>query len=197
MALPATDNFTGADGTNLTTYSGNWSLNNGNFRLFSNALRPLGTGSIECAARWNADTFADNQYAQATFVAGTAGVYAGIAVRLSISGADTYYAFYSDCTVDSYFIKYVTGAYTEFALGDPVPDGSLVRMEANGTIIRVLIDGVQAYSVMDSSISSGAAGISGFDSGTGTRIDNWEGGNLTASLPPSRGSRLPFALLAR
>ncbi len=67
-ALPATDAFTAADGTSLTTYSANWTHNAGSgFAIWSNAVYCTNGG--DGLAHWNADAFNNNQYGQVAFPA--------------------------------------------------------------------------------------------------------------------------------
>ncbi len=89
MALPATEAFTNSNGTQLTTHSSNWTLNSGDFDIQSNALSP-DAASTENGAHWNADTFDDDQYAQATLVDQFNSRTIGVAVRCHAT-ADTYY----------------------------------------------------------------------------------------------------------
>ncbi len=183
MALPATDAFTGSDGTALTTYSANWTLNFGNFALFSNSLRPNGGDvNTDAAAHWNADTFGNDQYAQGT-VPAISTAYMGVAARCATSAA-TFYNFLVNS--DAYYLnKYVAGAGTNLG-NTPSPDltvGDTLRIEANGTSIVAKRNGTNKIGpITDSSITSGSAGVTGNGTGTGgVRIDNWEGGNLGAA----------------
>ena len=89
MALPATDAFTGTNGTALTTYSANWTYNKGTFGIHTNALCCTVDG-FDAAAHWNADTFGNDQYARATVTAIDSLAYVGVAVRCHAS-AETWY----------------------------------------------------------------------------------------------------------
>lgn len=55
MALPASDSFTGSNGTNLTSYSANWVVNYGSFHIQSNAVGS--SLNDDALAHWSADTF--------------------------------------------------------------------------------------------------------------------------------------------
>lgn len=178
-ALPATDVFTSTNGTALTTYSSNWTNNDGAFVINTNAVAPNSAG--QCCAYWNADTFNNNQYSQATVTAIDSWVYIGVGVRIAAS-AGTYYGYYSDSADASYLFKAVSGTFTLLGSFDTVFTTSLaIRIEANDTSIRPMRGGSTASigTQTDSSISSGSAGIVGADAGTTSRIDNWEGGNIT------------------
>ena len=65
MTLPASDAFTASNGTALQTYSVNWTIQNGGFTINSNQVGPAQSGA-ECGAFWNADSFDNDQYSQAT-----------------------------------------------------------------------------------------------------------------------------------
>lgn len=187
MALPATDTFTAADDTALTTYSANWTLNGGNFQINTNALASNADGA-NTLAHWNADAFADNQYSQITVVAlGTSydGVWA--AVRCA-SAAHTGYTFEGYPTAVDYnqLWKYAAGVGTQIGSSGTVnvQVNDVLRIEANGTTITPLLNGVTTGTPgaqTDSSIDSGSAGVGGFGNATAGRSDNWEGGNLNAA----------------
>lgn len=185
MALPATDGFNGTDGQALTTYSANWSLNAGDFAIYTPGgetdLRPNGV-SAECAARWNADVFGNDQYAQAvlTDLSSGGGIAVGLAVRCDTGGAASYYAYYTDTTI-SYISKSILGTVTQIGANRAVPAiGSVLRLEVIGTSITIYDDGVaMGITETDSALTSGSAGVSGFGSANFNRIDSWEGGNLS------------------
>lgn len=183
-ALPATDNFNGTTGTALATYSASWTVNNGAFAIQSNAVGSAAGGAIEGSARWNADTFNNNQYSQGTVLTPTALLYIGVTVRVSTSGATTWYL-YEVSSADRFLYKAVAGTLTELGT---TPTGAsandVLRLEANGTTITPKRNGTtdtQVGAVTDSAIASGSAGIGGYNTAgtTDTRLDNWEGGNLT------------------
>lgn len=181
MTLPATDAFTGANDTNLTAYSANWSLNDGNFQIETNAISP--EDGSECAARWSLDTWDPDQYSQITWLA-VPNTYAAIgpALRLSTAGAATYYFWYADPT-DEYYGRFNTGTYTEFSSRSRVVGvGDVMRLEIDGTSISAFIDGVLQFSgpQTDSSIASGAGGIAGYGTEDTCRGDDWGGGVLDA-----------------
>jgi len=181
MALPATDTFTGTTGTQLTTYSANWTLCLGDFDIQSNALSADASGNN--GAGWNADAFNDDQYAEATFAAVFQFVYLGVAVRCDVGTPDdTFYLFYSDSTDGSYLEKIVNGAETQLGnKGATFAVNDVIRIEASGTTITPIKNGGTLNppnAQTDASISSGAAGVSGYDDSAFIRIDNWEGGNL-------------------
>lgn len=184
VALPATDVFTGSNGTALTTYSASWTLNSGNFAINTNAITPNSSGN-ECAAGWNADTFDSDQYAQGTATATNNQNHAiGVACRCHTTASTaTYYGWYSDTgtTNAAYLHKSATGTWTQLgSTGARWTDGLAIRLETNGTTIRPMRTGATDAigSQTDSTIASGRAGLSGYSTGTNMRLDGWEGGNL-------------------
>lgn len=180
MALPATDTFTGANGTALQTYSANWTINAGAFQINTNACAPDSVGN-ECGAGWNADTFDNDQYSQCTLSAksGSNAHAAGPGVRHANSGA-TYYGYYADGTTTAYAFKNVGGTWTQLGANFSSPAaGTVLRLEVSGTTLTIKHNGVSQGTRTDSAIASGRAGVVGYSASTGMRIDDWEGGNLS------------------
>ena len=195
-ALPATDTFTGTDGTALTTYSANWSLNSGNFVINTNSVAP-NQALIEGGARWNADTFASDQYAQGKIVAvSTSGQTIGVAVRASTSGTASYYGFYNDGSGGgkTFLFKMVSGTWTQLgAIGTGLAANDVIRLEISGTTLTPKVNGVTKSppgAQTDSALSSGAAGLSGYSASTSNRLDDWEGGSLGSVAPSPRPRRV-------
>lgn len=178
MTLPATDDFTDANGTQIASH-GDWTVNDGDFDIYSNALAPDGSGP--CVAYWNADTFDADQYSQATVKALDDDVYIGVAVRIHAS-AVTYYGLVSEAGSKELY-KRIWGSYTAIATsGSPYEVDDVIRLEVNATTLTPMVNGATDTDLgvqSDSSISSGSAGVAGYDDGTGSRIDDWQGGNLS------------------
>lgn len=193
QTVVGTDAFTGTNNTLLPTYSSNWAAVRGNMRIQSNAVRP--DGSEECSARWT-DTFDDDQYSTGTIVALVNVQQIGVSVR-NASGAQSFYFYVADPLFGSYFGKYVSGSVTYFAEGgDAWEVDDVVLLEAEGTTITPYVNTVEDSSVggatTDSSLSSGYAGVAGYDSNTGARLDDWEGGDLGGA--PSANPKGVFGL---
>lgn len=186
MTLPATDTFTGTDGSSL---SGSWTTVEGAFVIRSNgACGNVSGGSI---AGWNSDTPNNDQYSQITFAAVSTGfVYVGPGVRIAAAAA-TGYVYGLSTDVNSYLDKDIAGTYTDIALEVQVPAATQVaRIEVSGTSITCILNGVTKFggAKTDSSISAGRVGIHAYGphSADIPRIEAWEGGNLGAaatSLP--------------
>ena len=190
MALPATETFTAASDAALQTYSANWTINAGAFNVNAagDFCYPNANGS-EGAAHWNADTFSADQYAQAAINNAENDAQVGVAVRCAASGA-TYYALYwgpNYGAAHAWLFKQVSGTWTQLAETDmTLAAGDVLRLEISGTMLTSKKNGtnITALSgISDNSISSGYAGIAGYDDGTTARIDDWEGGNLGGGAP--------------
>jgi hypothetical protein len=140
-------------------------------------MRPDSGVGQDLMAHWNADTFADNQYAQGVFNAIAASVYMGVAVRVHASAHTGYIL---ECAAsDTSVQKYVAGTQTVIEFDtDFMAVNDVSRLESNSTTLVGKRNGTQINSNTDSSISSGYAGLTGYGNATTTRIDNWEGGNL-------------------
>lgn len=181
MALPASDAFTGTNGTALTTYSAAWTLNSGNFDIQSNALC-ANAADTECGAHRNDETFDADQYSEAVIgaLAGTVS-WVGVAVRCATDGSENYYGFYGAGSASQVF-KVVSGTWTQIGSDFPAfSPGDVVRLEVEGTTLRAYIDGVQQGSdLTDSALSAGAAGVCGYSDATTSSLASWEGGNLGA-----------------
>ena len=198
-ALPATDAFTGANGTALTTYSASWTANNGAFAINTNAVYS-NSSSTETGAHWNADSFNDAQYAQITVKAIGSASLIGIAVRAALSAA-SWVEYYGDSTA-SYLAKMVTSTWTQKGSdGGAFATSHLYRLEGSGTTFtpkdNSSVAGIGAQT--DASLTSGYAGIAGYAASSSTRGDDWEGGNLAGAAATSllldRGRRFQDLLV--
>ena len=174
MSLPAADSFTNSDGTQLITHSSNWTLNNGDFDIQSNALAPDSSGN-ELGAYWNADSFNGNHYAEATLVATSQFEAIGVAVRCQ--SGDDLYGYYCDQAF-CFLWRMDNGVFNQLDTASTPETSSVIRLEVDGTSLSGKDDGVEILSAIDSNHSGGAAGVSGYGDSTGARIDDWEGGNL-------------------
>jgi hypothetical protein len=200
MALPATEAFTDSDGVQLTTHSASWTLNRGDFDIYSNALASDDGGQNALSfAHWNADSFDNDQYAEADVPASiTPGDYQiiGVAVRCAASAVTAYC--YSGCVGFSYLARVVAGTATTIAdNGDGFDATDEIRLEANGTTVTPILNGSTDSSLgaqTDATIASGYAGVcswqeTGNTTRRNSRVDNWEGGNLGAA-----GISIPVAM---
>jgi hypothetical protein len=190
MALPATDDFTTGSDQAIEDYSANWTINSGAMQVLAASDDVhSNTASADTGAHWNADTFDDDQYSQATVSAlsGTY-IYIGICARAAAS-AETYYFYESANNDKKYLTKRVAGSNTELASSANVWSASDdVRLETNGTTITPILNAstdTDLGAQTDSSITSGSAGVMGWGSGNVARVDDWEGGNLAGASTAS------------
>ncbi len=181
MSLPAIDTFSSGSDQSLTAYSANWTNLVGSFWVY--ATGHLTTNALlDVVARWNADTFADDQYAEAVFTEMT-GDYIGVAVRCA-AAAETYYGYLSGST-NSYLFKLVSGVNTNLGTGAPFGAGDVIRLEVSGTTLTPKRNGAVADigPVTDASIAGGYAGVCGYGGlSANHRLTSWEGGNLTTHI---------------
>ena len=207
MSLPASDAFTTGTNANLASYSANWTQNNGTFRVLASTDDVRTYSSDEIGAHWNADSFDNDQYSEGEINSLSASATVGVAVRVHASAA-TYYALYAQDTYGTYLGKVISGSWTELGnTGTTFSASDVIRLEAEGTAITPYRNGGVFSAIgaeTDSSISSGYAGLSGWESASDARIDNWEGGNIASgySLSLDAGSysisgQAPSLLISR
>lgn len=137
-------------------------------------------------ACWNANSFNGDQYCEIKYV--QASSYAADfmpLVRLTNDANGNSYGFYMWSGGPTARIrKHVNGVVTEIAtytLG--IVLNSVYSIEAEGTTIRAIVDGVVRFTATDSSIAGGTVGMSGPNSNLATPkgFDNFVAGNL---VPP-------------
>lgn len=182
MSLPVSDNFTGVNGQELSAHSSNWVTTLGNFFLQANAVAP-GANSGDCLAVWAANSFADDQYAQALILSiSNAGGWVGVAVRCSQNGAFGYV--YTGSVYGSELGVFWDGGYRIIASGNGFSSGDMIRLEANGSTLTPYKNGIIDASIgihTETDLPSGLVGINGYggDGSNWSTLDNWEGGNLS------------------
>lgn len=185
MALPATDSFTNANGTQLPTHNAKWVTNysdNTNFVINTNQISAAGPAWLT-AFHWNEAGFNANQYAKLTITSRSA-AWIGLALRCHASD-ETYYACYSDETTGVVVAKVVAGDYTSLAFSaTPFALNSRITFEVVGHSLRTYRDGVidADLNCTDTAITSGFPGLSCADTSTSARGDLWEGGNVAVQI---------------
>lgn len=151
-------------------------------------------GGNRAAARWvGAGTFADDQYASIRLATNPAAGDSptnscGVIVRASSgTGASrNYYEAYvvqsASASVTTVLAKWVSGTQTVIATGTSTwATNDLLSLEAEGTTLRVCRNGTPLggiYTVTDSSLSTGAPGVT--MSSFGVLGDDFEGGSIAA-----------------
>jgi len=180
----ATDNFNRSDDPSL---GANWTemRSGATFDLVTNSARPGNLG-FDCHAFWNADSFPDDQYAQAaiTVTGTTSQTGPGVVVRASgLDGTRNFYAVHVDHAASNNveISKRVAGTFTHLAYFTTTwVDGDVVKLSAVGTTIAVYQNGSLLGSTTDASVSSGSAGVTYSSTATAAIIDNWEGGSVSS-----------------
>lgn len=173
MAVIATDDFSG-------TLS-NWDATSwaGNTCSISSGQLAASTASNDCGVRWTADTFDDDQWAEADFTMATNGE-AYVGVRTSLSAETGYFAVWNYASSGSYAIDEATaGSYVALgatATGKGTTGTRTIRMEAVGTALTMYVDGVEEIARTDATITSGTASLVMYGS-TATRFDNFSAGD--------------------
>jgi len=187
MTQLASDNFNRADGT----LGPNWtqSVHNTTFAISTNRFTQsvLGAGSNYF---WNAIAWPNDQWSQIlvavpwTLLPGGAG--GGLDVDVRASGVTTVtsngYLFrvFTITTNSRLLDKDVNGVFTQLATdAGAAAAGDINYLEAQGTTIVAKVNGVQVFSVTDSAVASGSAGIGGHMPGTLQFGDNWAGGDFS------------------
>jgi len=179
MALPTTENFNGTTNDQLTTYSANWTLRDGDFDIQTNQVAPDDPAADECCAYWNADAFDPNHYSKIT-PNGYANGLIGVATRIQ-PGANSYYGVYSGAAA-SYSFDVDAGAWTQQFTDASIATGTVLELRSNGSSHDVYEDDVinSTLSFTDAGLSGGAAGICGYNDDAGCLADSWEGGDIAA-----------------
>jgi hypothetical protein len=193
-ALPATDNFNGTNNQALTAYSSNWTMNQGAFWIQTLLIDYVGPApnstDVEICGHWNADTFSNDQYAQAHYYG--EGFQIGPAVRCAESAA-TYYVFYTAGTDYTQLNYSVDGSISTIqSSSQTFSNGTLLRLEASSTTLTTTANGTNVFTPQtDNHIGSGYAGIGGYHSGVASLLNDWEGGNLSTPGPTLSVSIIP------
>lgn len=171
MALPATDNFTRADNSDLGV---NWSQSPGFASMRIGGNRACPSNTLDCCEFWNADVFANDQYSEIRF---TQKSNLGPAARIITSGT-LKNAYLLLCGGGTFFYKVVNNAWTQMgSMFSAVDINIKVKLLVSGTTLNYYRAGVYQGQTPDSALASGAAGLYG-SSVNNDKFDFWEGGNV-------------------
>jgi len=179
MALPATETFTGTDGTSPP--NANWTNRMNTIVIQTNGFRGGSSGGN--AAYWNADAFDAAHYSQAKLVATSTGANArGPAIRIQ-SGANSFFYCLRDNDGNTYNGESVAGSLTDWDAGIAAGALSVVHQiavdQTTATTIYYKKDGVTAATYTGkNALSGGAAGVCSFNAATTDYGDDWEGGDV-------------------
>jgi len=181
-----TESFTASNGTAITGVGSSiWTYaNGGTDQLFvtSNEIRhKINTNLTTIALR--AGTFTDNQYAQIKLAkVSVSQSRIGVAVRTSAGNG---YFFYADGG-EYFFGKMASYSQTLLRIaGRTFNVNDILRLEVEGTTLRLIQNSSTFWTATDSTLSSGNPGVSGngLNATDFNAADDWEGGDLvTAAL---------------
>lgn len=189
MTVLATDDFNRADNPDLGAA---WNARQNSFKILTNTATPT-TFTDSCEFYSNI-TWPNDQYSQVTVtgISGTTnGAGIGAAVRVdptNLGGGNAYINLYwvvvnSAASNNVSLVKRI--ANVETSLGQRTQafsNGDIVRLEVQGTTLRVYRNGVQlGADFTDSSIASGSAGMSLSGPMTAGSVDAWEGGSIAVA----------------
>jgi hypothetical protein len=134
------------------------------------------SSSGEDGAYWDADTFADDQWAMMIASEFGASSSLGPAVRMSAS-ADSFYSLY--CDNDKWYVsKVIGGVWASLANGAFTPsEPDTFYCEIIGSTLRAEINGVEVYNATQSQLTSGSAGMHVYNGGY-TYFDYWVAGDI-------------------
>jgi len=175
-ALPFTDAFTAADGTNFASYSANWTVVAETGVIYGNAAG-ANSGNPTFMAKDNSNTYSGNQIATGIIKTPSSGVYAGVALNMT-TGLNGY-----ECRadIDELQLRRRGTTLTLWAATTPtVQDGDELRAwrDGNNLYCQLWRSGVKQYDSgawSDTTHTGGSPGISGFGVVSGTtytRIDD-------------------------
>ena len=170
--VTATDNFNRANGA----LGANWSTDRDPITIVSNQAKS--STSANSVAIRTAETFAANQYSQVVWQGGLNNG-GGPLVRHNGSNPGSYYLAFLNAGTEALNIYSVTaGSYSSIGLAGSVTiaNGDVLRLEASGTTIRALLNGVEKLSVTNTDRATGRPGFEIFN--TTVAIDDWGGGEL-------------------
>ena len=181
-----TDDFNRANNAELTDSAEGWSWTevNGGQKIESNQTKMVDATTVNTVRAESVLATVD-MYAQVKTVGGVNAVDGGPTVRYA-AAAYTFYAGVLRTSNDRQIYEVTAGSFTNILDDNTGPaDGSVGRLEANGSSIGFLDDGVHITGspVTDTAITGGTrAGTSGFDDDW--FMDDFEAGDLHTVYPP-------------
>jgi hypothetical protein len=174
----ATDNF---DRANQDLDDANWNRQTFGHLLVSQsrvAGDPATAGGNELAYDYSGRTWANNQWARLTITAFAGSSQIGPAVRVS-NTEGTYYGLYASSTKVQ-MIRSLAGAVTALVTRtESSVAGDILMLHISGSVLRGFKNGASLIgmeSVTDTNITTGYAGVCGYD--IGTTGDNWIAGEV-------------------
>ena len=178
---PGTDDFNRANGS----LGPNWTdVSDGGLAIVSQAAAGTASAGVTGDIR-TAESYTSDQYSQVAVTSTqlTGGQWIGPTVRAQSGGQSAYVGIYywNNGHPVLLLFKRSGGSWTQ--LGSTYTSGALaagtqLQVQAVGSAISFLQNGVQRISATDTSISGGAPGVMSY--GTG-QVDNWSGGTATST----------------
>ena len=177
------DDFNRPDGS----LGANWSaVSDGALSIASQAV--LGTGATAGAIR-TAETYTSDQSSQIQLTSTqlSGGQWVGPTVRTQNGGQSTYLGIYFWNGGSPELRLYKRNAGTWIQLGSsynsgPLPAGTTLQLNAVGSTISFVQDGVTRLTATDTSVTGGAPGIMTYGQ---AKADNWAGAGATGGTNPT------------
>jgi hypothetical protein len=181
-----TTTFVAPDGTLLPAFNPLFYNVNNFMQIVSNLAVSSGSASTDIVGinlPFNAD-----QYVEAVLGAVAGGVFTGVACRCGAAGSGNAYFYFGHDTI-SYFAKLIASAFTIFGTGSAFNAADLVRLEANGSLITPLLNGLADIApVTDTDLPGGVLGASAYSNGgTTSGLQSLTAGDL---FPPAASGTL-------
>lgn len=176
------DDFNRANSTSLGS---NWAEDSGNWEIDTNTLRNGTAGNSYRKCRWTGAALdSANNYAQVS--TRNTGLGTGCFVRGATSATVTYYAAVLFGGDSDYLVEITAGAEGILDTGSARSTSTTytVRIEANGSSLRTLINGVESCTATDGTLTSGAVGVMAYGAidGTNDWFDDFAAGDLAITI---------------
>ena len=150
------DTFNRADGG----LGGAWTAVSGTFQIVSQHVEPAATGTFT-TARLTTWSGGGDQWAEVAVTVTGANSGGGPVVRVGNGGANLYLVDYNG-RADHRLYRVLGGVFADLGgWATPASPGDVVRLEAIGSTIRVLVNGVQKLSVTNAEVTGGVPGMYG------------------------------------
>lgn len=171
-----TESFDRADSGTVMGNDLSWTQVAGTWGTASNKGYKAATGSIIEGARADSDLSSDDHYSQVVVGGGDNLTAHGPAARFA-SAANTYYVTFNFADVQ-YIAKIEAGSQTNLGSGSyTYANDATIKLEANGSTIKMYAGGVEKASVTDSAITGNVrCGVASY--GINGTLNNFEAADL-------------------
>lgn len=196
MSVLASDDFTRADAANL---GANWTNKRNSPGIVSNQVDITTTADTNVAYH-NASTPPADAWCQGkAIVVPSSGITVGVGVRLgTAANPEGYWGGgdgFNTGDANRRLWKVVVSTWTSIASeGVNVAANDILYCEAQGTTVKLFVNGVEELSVTDASLNSGRGGVY-LAHGTANvaLLDDWSVGDFLGTPVPTQRSRLKDA----